>query len=152
MSELRVSDELVGLAAALRASLVPLGREFRRVDDGRLTPTQLSVLGSIMRNGPVSIGRLAELERLSPPTVSKVIVTLEDEHLVVRVHNRQDRRVCQVAVSDAGQAWIAAGRAERNAVLAARLAVLSDHDRAVLEAATPILERLAHTPDNSESQ
>lgn len=152
MTELRVADELVGLAAALRASVVPLSRELRRVDDGRLTPTQLSVLGAIMRHGPVSIGRLAELERLSPPTVSKVIVNLEDEHLVVRVPDRQDRRVCQVEVSEAGQAWIAAGRAERNALLAARLAVLSDHERDVLTAAAPILDQLAHQRDHAESR
>lgn len=133
---------MVELATALRASVIPLGRALRSTDS-ELTPTQLSVLGAVYRNRLISMGELAEKERLSPAMVSRVVTALVDEGLVDRVRGEEDRRVCRVRVSDAGDRWIKKARTRSNAWLVERLSLLDDHQRHTLAAAVPLLELLS---------
>lgn len=136
------TTDLDVLAGNLRSVLGPLARRLRQQSSDPLTATQVSVLGSIHRNGPVSLGDVAALEHLSPPTISKVVGVLEDLGFVGRVRDRTDRRVWLVQTSQRGERWIEQGRARRDAWLAERLAELAPDEVAVLAAATPILERL----------
>lgn len=133
--------ELTELAAVLRASVIPLSRALRSTDAG-LTTTQLSVLGAIYRNQLISMGDLADRERLSPAMISRVVSALVDEGLVERVAGAEDRRVCRVRVSDAGERWIDKSRTQRNAWLAERLSRLDARQRDTLAAAAPLLDLL----------
>ncbi|MFP3907538.1 MAG: MarR family transcriptional regulator [Acidimicrobiales bacterium] len=135
-------DALLELAALLRASVVPLGRAMRGVETS-LTPTQLSVLGAIHRNQPISMGALAEKEHLSRAVVSRVVTSLVDHGLVERMHEERDRRVCRVQVSEAGDRWIEQSRVRCNAWLAERLSRLDASQRQTIAAAVPLLELLA---------
>lgn len=129
-------------AARLRASVAPLERQLRQQAADPYTPTQLSVIGAIYRHGPIPIGELAGRERLSAPTISKVVASLEETGMVARFPDSTDRRVCRVAITAAGKRWIAKGRAQRNEWLATRIANLNAAERAALAAAVPVLERL----------
>jgi DNA-binding transcriptional ArsR family regulator len=82
----------VALAARLRAVLGPLSRELRQQSSEPLTATQVSVLASIYRHGPMPLGELASRERLSPPRISKVVDSLEVAGFVERTRDQADRR------------------------------------------------------------
>ena len=129
-------------AARLRSTMIPLGRRLRQVGTERFTPTQLSVLGSITRVGPLNLRELAEREHLSAPMITKVVDALERAGVVERLPDPSDRRVCLVHTTPAGRTWLRANGAQQNVWLASRLAALSDSDRVAIHAALPALERL----------
>lgn len=136
------ADRLDALAAELRAVLGPLSRQLRQQPSDPLTATQVSVLASIHAHGPISLGDVAALERLSPPMITKVVRALDGVGFVERVRDPADRRICLVRVSARGNEWIEHGRARRDAWLAERLAALPPADAAALATAAPILGRL----------
>lgn len=139
------SNLLVDDVARLRQVVVRLFRALRQEPD-RFSPTQLSVIGTINHHGPIGLRALAAHERLSAPTITKVVARLEQEGLVDRIDDPDDRRVCLVAMSQAGQAFVEASRQVRNKWLASRLAELDPDQRAALAAAVPLLERLVDEP------
>lgn len=130
-------------ARQLRAAVVPLARQLRqqRVEDS-FTPTQRTVLGTIHRYGPISLGDLAARERLSPSRISSVVTALEDAEFVTRIYDRRDRRVCRVETTAVGEKWIEQSEAAASDWLAGRIAVLAPAERAALAAAVPVIESL----------
>lgn len=129
------------VAERLRSTVVPLNRMLRQQTAG-LTATQGSVLGAILRNGPVRLTELADLERLSGPMISKVVTALEGESLVERVKDPADGRACLVQVSAGGHRWLVESRERRDRWLADRLVHLDDDEFAAVVAALPALGRL----------
>jgi DNA-binding MarR family transcriptional regulator len=71
-----------------------------------------------------------------------VVASLEDLGLVTRTVDPDDRRVAHVATTLQGDDFLEASRHRKDAFLAARLRALSADDRAVLERAAELLERL----------
>ena len=67
------------LAARLRLSATRLARRLRQEADAGLTPSQLSALAVIDRQGPLTLGALADHEQVAPPTITKVVAKLEAE-------------------------------------------------------------------------
>lgn len=121
-----------------------LARRLRveRSSDG-LTMSQLSVLGVLDREGPQSPTQLAAHERVQPPSMTRVVAALESQGLVLRVAHPTDRRQCVIELAATGRGLLAEDRSRRDAWLAQRLADLSPEEREVLQAAAPIIERLA---------
>ena len=70
------------MAAHLRVSATRLARLLRRQGDTGLSPSQLSALTSIERHGPMTLGALADHERVAPPSITKVVDKLEERGLV----------------------------------------------------------------------
>jgi DNA-binding MarR family transcriptional regulator len=137
------ADAHVGaLAAHLRNSATRLAPLMRRQGDTGLTPPQLSGHTAIEQHGPITLGDLAERERVAPPSITKVVRTLVDRDLVVRVPDPDDRRVTRVAVTPAGQTLLDEVRQRKDLWLAARLAELDDDQRARLGAALDVLDVL----------
>ena len=135
-----------GLASALRVSVARLSRRLRNERDSRdeLSIGQLSVLGVLYRSGECSIGELAALERVQPPSMTRTVNCLEEAGYVVRHPHETDRRQVVIALSERGSAILAADRRRRDAWLAKRLRELTPEERSVLRQAAPIIERLAH--------
>jgi DNA-binding MarR family transcriptional regulator len=133
----------VEIAASLRLSATRLARRLRQQSDAGLTPSQLSALASIQNEGPMTLGALAEHERVSPPAVTRVVGKLEADELVERAVDPEDRRIWRVSTTRAGDALLAEIRKRKNAWLAARLAQLDDEQRARLADALDVLELLA---------
>jgi DNA-binding MarR family transcriptional regulator len=134
--------EIGELADRVRTIITPLARQLRQHANDGLTPSLLSAIGTIGRRGPITLGELAAVERVSPPMVTKLVGRLETQGLVARMADPADRRVSRVALTDTGRAWLAEARARRNQWLAARLGTLTRHDRRVLAASLPVIERL----------
>ena len=130
------------LARRLGMATVRLARVLRQQDEGELTPTLRSALATIDREGPLTLGELAIAEHVAPPTVTKVVGKLEEHSLVERTADDVDRRVIHVEVTAAGRTLLDADRRRRASWLAARLDELDDDERAAVEAAVPVLERL----------
>ena len=123
-----------------------LGRSSRLLREsatGGLTPTQLAVLGVLLREGPRQLTDLAVVERINPTLLSRVVGRLEDEGLVQRSAQEQDRRSYRVSITDAGRALAEQIRHERCHALAERLAGLDPAHAETLFAALPALEALA---------
>ena len=135
-----------GLASALRISVARLSRRLRaeRDPDNELLPVgQLSVLGALSRVGECTVGELAALERVQPPSMTRTVNCLAELGYVVRRKHATDGRQVVVALSDSGRATLASDRRRRDSWLALRLRELTPDERAVLRQAAPILERLA---------
>ena len=135
-----------GLAAALRISIARLSRRLRSERDPRneLSIGQLSVLGTLYRNGACSIGELAAHERVQPPSMTRTVNCLAEAGYVVRRAHETDRRQVVIELADKGRFTLEADRRRRDAWLARRLAELTPDERSVLLQAAPILERLAN--------
>jgi DNA-binding MarR family transcriptional regulator len=133
-----------GLASTLRISVMRLGRRLRseRSSEG-LSLSQLSVLGTIDREGPLTPTQLATRERVQPPSMSRVVAALDQMGLVRRAAHETDRRQCLIELTAQGRALLAEDRSRREAWLAQRLDELSATEREALRAVAPILDRLA---------
>jgi DNA-binding MarR family transcriptional regulator len=145
-----VSGEASEAAARLRVSATRLARILRRQADTGLSPSQLSALTAIETRGPLTLGDLAELERVAPPSITKVVAKLEAAGLVARETHARDRRVALVTVTAEGLRLLAESRRRKTAWLATRLAALDADDRATLVAALDVLDHLT-TSDGEPS-
>lgn len=132
------------LASALRLSVMRLARRMRAErSDTSLTLTQLAALATVERHGPLTPGELAAAERVQPPSMTRVVASLQDAGLVARAPHPTDGRQVLLAVTGAGAALLREDRRRREAWLARQLADLDDDERAVLRRATVLLDRLA---------
>ena len=109
------------VAAGLRLSTTRLARRLRTEAEIGLTPSLLSALAVVHVHGPLTLGALAELEGIAPPTVTKIVGKLQDQDLVERIADPADRRVCRVETTTAGEELLARSRARKTAWLADRL-------------------------------
>lgn len=137
--------DTLDLAAQLRAVVVPLARSLRQQSGGRLTATQASVLGSVMRHGPMAMSAVAVREQLSLPMVSKVVAALEEEGLVRRDASAHDGRVNLVSITEDGRGWVAETRRRRDRWLADQLGALEVDDLLALDRAIRALEQVLDT-------
>jgi DNA-binding MarR family transcriptional regulator len=131
------------LGSQLRLAVLRLSRRLRQQTAGDITASQLSALSAVAKHGEVSLGELAAIERIAPPSMTRIAASLEEQGLVERRVDAADRRVARVVVSPAGEALLAENRTRRDAFLAARLQDLTPEERAILAKAVPLLERLA---------
>jgi DNA-binding MarR family transcriptional regulator len=136
----------IDLADRLHSAAIHLLRRLRREDDASGLPApQLSALSVIVFGGPLTLGELARAEQVRPPTISKLIVALEQQGLVAREVDAADRRVVRVRATARGTKVLHEGRQRRVAALVSSLGALSVRDRALLARALPVLERIARS-------
>lgn len=128
--------------ARLRLVVMRLARRLRQQAEGDVTASLLSALSSVERLGPLTLGELASVEQVQPPSMTKIVTRLEELSFVTREVDARDRRVARVQVSDEGRRYVARSRTRKNAYLAERLRRFDPEERALLERALPLLERL----------
>jgi DNA-binding MarR family transcriptional regulator len=141
------SVDEIAMAARLRLSATRLARRLRQQTDTGLTPTQLSALAAVDRHGPLTLGDLAQHERIAPPTVTKVMAKLEADGLLTRQADPDDRRSTLVATTRSGRKLLDATRTRKDAWLAARIASLAPADQARLDQALDVLDELTGGED-----
>jgi DNA-binding MarR family transcriptional regulator len=130
--------------ARLRTAVSRLAKRLKpTAAAGSLTTTEVDVLQTAARLGPVKLSQLAVSVGLNPTMLSRVVAKLEDNGLVQRLSDETDGRVCRVEVSAAGRELHDRVRSERTDVLSSELDLLSKPDRHAVMAALPALERLA---------
>jgi len=132
------------LASALRLSVLRLARRLRAErSDTSLTLSQLSALASLERHGALTPGELAAHERVQPPSMTRLVASLEQVGLVARTAHATDRRQVVLQVTAAGSDLLSEDRRRRDAWLSRQLRELDPADRAVLRQAAAVLDRLA---------
>jgi len=134
-----------GLASELRLSVMRLRRRLvnERDPHNALSIGSMSVLAALDRFGDMTLGELAQRERVQPPSMTRTVNCLEEGGYVERQASETDRRQVRVTLTERGHATVLADRARRDEWLAQRLSELTDEERSVLRAAAPILERIA---------
>lgn len=130
------------LAATLRLAVNRLARRLRQHADADISPSQLSALATLTRNGQLTVGDLSAAERVKPPTMTRVVASLEELGLVARTIDPSDHRVARVTATPLGHKLISRSRGRKDAYLAARLRSLSPADRADVGRAVAVLERI----------
>ncbi len=135
----------VDTAARLRVALGRLSRRLRTTAAGAeagLTPTRISVLLAVVRDGPLRLSALATSESLNPTMLSRVISDLAEAGLIERASDQGDRRAAWVNATAGGRRLAERMRRERTDALNLALQGLSAEDRSLLEQALPALEEL----------
>jgi len=141
----RTARDDAGLASALASSIVRLSRRLRTERHSDLTPNQLSALGTMRRQGALTLSTLAAHEQVQPPSMNRTVNGLEERGLIRREPHPTDGRQVLLTISQTGDRILDAERRRRDAWLDQRLRELPAADRAVLRDATVILERLAQS-------
>lgn len=142
------APEVTELAEGLHRALSKLISILRRGDPhgaaaGDLTLAQLSILVTLLDQGPIRMTDLAAHERVRTPTTTVAIRRLEKIGLVKRLRDPSDLRAVLVDITPQGRAVHGESLANRRAALAAILSQLPSSDLGTLTQALAPLERLA---------
>jgi DNA-binding MarR family transcriptional regulator len=141
--------ELTNLAEGLHRTLSKLFSILRRGDPSGsaagadLTLAQLSILVTLLDQGPIRMTDLAAHERVRTPTTTVAIRRLEKIGLVKRSRDSSDLRAVLVDITQRGLAVHRESLTNRIAALASLLSQLSESDLDTLTQALAPLERLA---------
>jgi DNA-binding MarR family transcriptional regulator len=136
------TNSVPDLAGRLRLTIARTARRLRQETGTELSPSLTAALSTIERHGPLTPGEVATRERIQRPTATRVLARLEEQGLIDRMPDVRDGRSSLLTASEAGRDLLAELRTRKTAFLASRIEDLDDEDRATLERAADILERM----------
>ena len=135
----------------VRRTVMQMARRLRQQASAGVTPSQLALLGSLERWGPLTLGELAIAEAISAPAVSRTVKGLEEDGLVQREAVEDDRRAARVSLTSKAKRVLAGIRNQRNAWLAERISELTPRHAADLERGIAAIERILNHRDEPSS-
>jgi DNA-binding MarR family transcriptional regulator len=128
----------------LRAAIGKLSRGLRLSQGATgLTASQISVLFTIVRRGPLKLSDVVEIERLNPTMLSRITAQLAEQGLIRRRTAGDDRRAVVVESTGAGRRMRERIHRMRSRELAQRLERLAGEEQQLVWEALPALEELA---------
>jgi DNA-binding MarR family transcriptional regulator len=132
------------LAADLRALIGKLKRRLReQANIGDLTPSQVSVLLRLEREGPTTMSNLARAEGMRPQSMGSAVAPLEAAGFVRGAPDPNDGRQTILSLTDTCRKWIREGRAARQDWLFRTIRTrLSPREQKDLAATVELLRRL----------
>lgn len=130
-------------AAELRLVIGRLIRSIRQHSAGGLTPSQVSALATIEELGPIRISDLAAHESVGAPVATRVTSSLEELGYIKRLQDSQDKRAWLVELTPSGQKVLKNLWEARTIGINQRIQMLSKSEIAALNAALPVLDKLA---------
>jgi DNA-binding MarR family transcriptional regulator len=120
----------VTAAVELNLRLGRLSRLLRRTaDPGELSPGAASALATLVRGGRMRQGDLAAREQVAPPTMSRIVASLEQGGHLVRQADPDDGRATQLVATPAGRELVTGVTSARVRELDAALAELEPGQR-----------------------
>jgi DNA-binding MarR family transcriptional regulator len=132
------------ITVRLRDAITRLNRRLRQERPvGDLTVTQLSALTSLHLGGALTLRELSDVERVQPPTMTKIVAKLEERQLVQRTPHPTDGRQVLLSATAEGAAVLDSYQKMRDEWLASKLANLTPGERDTVARAASILEALA---------
>jgi len=134
------------VAVRLRIAVNRLQRRLRQESLEGLSPAQASALGSVNRHGSPTLGELAAIEQVRPPTVTRVVASLTEAGMVTRVADATDRRSARVRITPAGERALERMRTRKNAFLLRRLGELGHDEQIQATELVALLEHLLEEP------
>lgn len=136
--------ELTALAGEVRVAVGRLSRRLRQEKaDHELSDAQFGVLALLHREGPKTLGELADAERVRPPSMTRTVGCLVDDGLAERLPDPSDGRVTRIRPTAEGTALVLDVRRSRDAWLVARLRELDPAQRRALQEASELLREVA---------
>jgi DNA-binding MarR family transcriptional regulator len=141
---MRKEPDPLEVAAALQVSIGLFIRRLRHAPvQNEVTAPEMSVLGRLDRAGPVTPGRLAQAEQISPQAIGVTLNGLVRRGLVERHADPRDGRRAVMSLTEAGRQVVRGKRTARAEQLAKVLAAgFTREELEVLMAAAPLIERL----------
>jgi len=137
------ANRSIELADRLHSAAIHVLRRVAREDAASgLGGPALSALSVVVFGGPLSLGRLAEAERVRPPTMTRTVQALEAFALVQREPDPNDGRIVNISATPKGVQVLQAARARRVAALASALKSLGEQDLRTLERAASLLDEI----------
>jgi DNA-binding MarR family transcriptional regulator len=131
------------IADRLHSAAIHLLRRVRREDSSSGEgPARLSALSVLVFGGPKTLGELAAVEQVKPPTMTRIVAGLERSGLARRVVDQADTRKIQVQPTARGVRVLQAARKRRIDDLACGLSRLSQPDLVSLDRAAEILNEM----------
>jgi DNA-binding MarR family transcriptional regulator len=108
------SETASDLAAQIRTILSRLKRRLREQGGrGDLTPSQISVLLRIEKEGAATVSGLARAEGMRPQSMSSIVTSLQDAGLVSGIADPNDGRKTLMSLSKKCEKLLREGRAAR---------------------------------------
>jgi DNA-binding MarR family transcriptional regulator len=136
-SSVRAARDVRVVVSRLRRRLADLA------ETHELTPSQLSVLSRLGKEGPASASDLAAAERIRPQSIAATLAVLEERGLVVRRQDPADGRRQLVSLSRDGTALFDDRRRHSEEWLSRALEErLTEAERQTVIEAAALLERL----------
>jgi len=138
------AERASNLAVELRAVIGKLKRKLREhVGQADLTPSQVSVLLRLEKDGPATVSTLARAEGMRPQSMSAIVATLQEAELVGGSPDPNDGRQTLISLSRKCQKLIREGRAARQDWLTTAIQrKLSSQDQEKLAVAVGLLTQL----------
>lgn len=131
------------IADQLHSAAIHLLRKLRKEDEGSgLNAPRLSALSVIVFGGPITLGDLAAAEQVRPPTMTRIVNALEEQGLVLKKQDANDRRSTLLSATSAGKRLLMEGRSRRVHALEKQIAALSHRQRTALQEAVEILKEV----------
>jgi DNA-binding MarR family transcriptional regulator len=138
--------DIAALAAELRALVGRLKRRLREQGSvGDLTPSQISALQRLERDGPATVSNLARAEGVRPQSMGVTVAALEAAGLVAGAPDPNDGRQTLISPTPFCMEKLLRGRAARQDWLARQIGSLGPDEQAKLAAATQILRRISES-------
>jgi DNA-binding MarR family transcriptional regulator len=133
-------DDYHETANLVHSAAVRLLRAARAADaDLDLDGPRASLLSALVFAGPQPVTKLAELEQVSAPAITKMVNALESAGLAQRERSETDRRVIFVSATPAGKRLLERGRAARVRAIAVLLADATEAQLQTLRAASDVI-------------
>ena len=130
------------LSEDLRLACMCISRRVRFESTDEIAPHQFSVLARL-ENGPLTPRALADVEKVSAPSMTRTVGCLADEGLVERHDDPDDGRRVLVELTVQGRESLQEIRRQRGRWMAERVGELSADEQAALTRAAEILTRIA---------
>jgi DNA-binding MarR family transcriptional regulator len=134
--------DITETAVRLRRSVTRLNRRLRHSALAGVSPAQASMLATINALEQPSLGDLAAAEQIQPPSVTRLVQSLEEGGLISRTTDPKDRRCSRVLLTDEGRATLATIRQRKTEFLERRLLELSHEEQSRAAELVVLLEHL----------
>lgn len=134
--------EAVALANDLRLACMRISRRVRYESDPEMPPHQFSVLARL-EGAPRTNSELAEIERVSAPSMKRTTNCLVEMGYVSRADDPADGRQVILSATETGLAALDRIRRHRDEWMLRRLDSLTDDERELLARATEVLVKVA---------
>jgi DNA-binding MarR family transcriptional regulator len=129
---------------AIMSAVLLLGRRLRAARPRDAVPmSQLNALSILRRLGLMPAARLAEEMLLQPQSLSRLIVSLEEDGLIVRTPGSEDRRTILLEITKTGREAVLYDLAARQRWLERAMERLTPEERLALAAASSAMLKLA---------
>lgn len=141
------APDAAAVAQRLTAITLHLLRRLAREEQVTgIRPARLSALATLATDGPTTLGGLARRERVTPPSMTRMVQALEADGLVERLPSATDGRQVGVRITPAGERLLAQRGQARADAVAGWLRPLEEDQLRVVDAAVMLLEQRLQDP------